>query len=112
MRDGDIRIKMTFAEESGPTELEVSTPIHSEASFRMWAAFASLRVNPISVYLVRSDARLIAHVKLTECDGSPLAHDRAAGVMNLLEQRLFGPNDGEAGAPPHLDSGGAGERAA
>ncbi len=87
MTNPDVRIKIVFAAD-GYTELEVSTPIHSSAGFRMWAALASLRINPMSAYLVRSQARLIANVKLTEYDGSPIGQNRAGEVLNLLKERL------------------------
>jgi hypothetical protein len=92
MTKQDVRIKITFVPD-GHAELEVSTPIHSHAGFRMWAALAGLRINPMSAYLVRSATRLIANVKLTEYDGSPIAQHRAGQVLNVLKERLCGPNE-------------------
>jgi len=86
----DVRIRITFSPD-GYTELEVSTPIHSQAGLRMWAALASLRINPTSAYLVRSEKRLIANVKLTEYDGSPLGQSGAGEVLNALKERLSSP---------------------
>jgi hypothetical protein len=59
----------------------------------MWAALAGLRINPLRAYLVRSDSRLIANVKLTEYDGSPLGQRRAGQVLNVLKERLCSPQE-------------------
>ena len=99
MTKQDVRIKITFAPD-GYTELEVSTPIHSQAGFRMWAAFAGLRINPLSAFLVRSDTRLIANVRLTEYDGSPLGQNRAGQVLNVLKERLCSPHEPRSATGP------------
>jgi hypothetical protein len=102
MSKEDIRIKVTFGEEGSAPELEVITPLHSTAGIRMWAALASLRINPLSAYLVRTDTRLIAHVKLAEYNGAPLAQHRATEAMGLLRERLCDAYDSESKSPPRF----------
>jgi hypothetical protein len=106
MSKHDKRIKITFAESGNAPELEVTTPVHCNAGTRMWTALASLRINPRSAYLVRTGPRLIAHVKLTERDGTPLSQHRAVEVMSLLKERLFGRYDDDVVTQASLVRGG------
>jgi hypothetical protein len=101
------RIKITFGDTGSPPELEVSTPLQSNAGTRMWPALASLRVKPSSPYLVRNESRLIIRVKLNDRNGKPLSQHRAVQVMGALNERLSdGGTDqsavmcrGETGSP-------------
>jgi hypothetical protein len=99
MNGNDHRIKITFGDRGSAPELEVNTPLHSNAGTRVWAVLASLRINPSSAYLVRSECRLITRVKLTERNGMPLSQHRAVKLMRALKDRLLSAGADHSIAP-------------
>jgi hypothetical protein len=79
---------MKVPETDGVVELEMSTPLHSEAGIRLWATLASLRINPFQARLQRRDERLVASVRLAEYDGSPITAVRVGEILSVLQRRL------------------------
>jgi hypothetical protein len=101
-----VQIRLTLPDNGvGGAELELNAPFQSEAAVRLFAALASAGVNPLSDYFVHAGDRLIAHVKLSEHDGSTLSQRRAAEVLRAVEQYLTCQiTAGDNGPPKDLPS--------
>jgi hypothetical protein len=87
-RMNKAEIRMRVPDTGGVVELEMSTPLHSEAGIRLWATLARLRINPFQARLQRRDERLVASIRLAEYDRSPITAVRVEEILGVLQRHL------------------------
>jgi hypothetical protein len=77
-------LRMSFAQDGSGTSLEVAFPRCCDPVNEIVARLRGMQVNEKVEYVVCTPQRWLAHISVTESNGSPLSHGRAREVLCAL----------------------------